>query len=140
MSPRTPALLRGALAAALLAAVGACEADPAREAREPVSATALYADYDARRGADLLERYEKGVTVRGTVIQSLDLGPEGHQIALAAGHGRVLLRFGQPPTATIDAGHEVTARCRIGGMPADVLYLLDCLLLEQATAPAPGAP
>ena len=139
MSPRPPALLLGALAAALTAALAACDADPAREAREPVSAAALYVDYDARRGADLLERYDKGVTVRGTVIQSLDLGPEGHQIALAASPGRVLLRFRQPPTATIDPGHEVLARCRIGGMPDDVLYLIDCLLLEQGAA-APRAP
>lgn len=123
--------------ALLIVLVGCAEAERADKERAAraaeVTAAELHADYERRDGADLLDRYGGLIAVRGAVAEALELGEDGLELVLdAGGTARVQVRFRDGGTAAraraLRAGDEVSLRCRVGGMPEDVLFLTDCEL------------
>lgn len=103
-----------------------------------LTAEAFYQDYARLAGPDLLTRYAGGVLVTGVIAQVVDMGdPEGLEISLAvkgrpAGEG-ISLRFTDGGAqvrrrSSPVVGESITVRCRVGGKPAGVLFLLECAL------------
>lgn len=127
---------RGALALLVLLACGGEEGGRGGKAGKPVatdvSAADLYRDYSALRGAELLEAYQRGVTVTGTVSRAVELGEEGLQLWLAVERGAVALAFADLGVAArqkgVRAGTLVRARCQVGGKPQETLFLSACAL------------
>jgi hypothetical protein len=129
------------IAAALGLGAVACRGDDGDKSAEVTAAAAapavqsvdFYRDYAALSGAELLERYGAGVTVSGEVEKRVVLGRnEGVQLWLAAPPpGQIAVRFRDGPAVRrrkIRVGEVVTVTCQLGGKPADVLFLVDCLL------------
>jgi hypothetical protein len=132
-------------AAALLAALGACGkgGDKADDRKEPpglpkLEAAALYRDYGSMKGAARLEKFGRGVVVSGAVTKRINLGEaEGVQLRLAVDApdpAHVAARFQDNGAAVVKKkirpGEIVSLRCQIGGKPAEVLFLADCVLEE----------
>lgn len=103
-----------------------------------VEAPALYRDYGAMKGAARLEKYGRGVVVSGAVTRRINLGEaEGVQLWLAvegAEPAHIAARFQDNGSAVmkkkVKPGEIVALRCQIGGKPAEVLFLADCVLEE----------
>jgi hypothetical protein len=93
------------------------------------AADALRADYAALDGAARLRRFEDGVTVTGAVAAIEDHGEDGLAVWLAVSAGRLALRFADQAAdlpLRVTVGAPLIARCRIGGMVDDTLFLRAC--------------
>ncbi|HTE55587.1 MAG TPA: hypothetical protein VK698_32255 [Kofleriaceae bacterium] len=101
-----------------------------------VQAAEFYRAYSTLSGAELLEKYGAGVMVTGPVQKRVDLGGDaGVQLWLAVdapGPGHVAVKFRDSGAAAqkqkVAPGEIVAVTCQINGKPADVLFLVDCVL------------
>lgn len=100
------------------------------------AADALRADYAALDGAARLVRFEDGVTVTGAVAGVEDHGEDGVVVRLAVSAGALALRFAGHAALPADlaVGAALTARCRIGGMADETLFLRLCRVGGTASA------
>lgn len=99
-----------------------------------LAAEVFYQDYARLVGKDVLTRYAEGVLVTGKVAEVVEMGePEGMEVAMEAAAGQgISIRFADGGAAArrrkVAAGGTLTVRCRVGGKPAGVIFLLDCVV------------
>jgi hypothetical protein len=130
--PTLRALVMALLLAACRGGDGDSKGKAGRGVATEVTASDLYRDYSKLRGTDLLDTYAGGVVVTGTVAQATELGEEGLQIWLTVDRGGIALAFADLGVAArqkgMRPGAALSARCQVGGKPAEVLFLTGCVL------------